>query len=286
MMIAVIECLATVTLVAAPVARTAPGGTITYSRLTDGTWQIWRYTLSSGASLQVTFDRRDKRYPMPGVGGLIYYHTSNQEPFSVNPVSGEVLPVLEGLAPLRGATASPDGSKVVFSKIRTDIEDSSNLWMARGDGTSPQTLTLDPGIQDQPAWSPDGRTLAFVNGQGYEKYEICLLSLQDRTITRLTSNTSHEFFPAWSPDGTSIAYSSDATGDYEIWVMDPTGKNARQITKSPGLDSRPSWSPCGNWMAFTSRRSGELEIWRSAPDGSDQQRLFNAGAPACDPLWQ
>jgi len=261
-------------------------GVVTYSRLTAGTWQVWQFDLKTGVDRQLTTGLTDKRHPAKGPGALIFYHNSNQETFSVNPANGESLRVLEGLSPVRSAVASPDGSQIIFSKIRTDIVDSSNLWIARVDGADPRPFTMDGGIQDQPSWSPNGRTVAYAAGHGYGTYEIYLLEIGGRVPTQLTKNKSYESFPTWSPDGSTIAYSSEVTGDYEIWTMDPKGESQRQLTQSPGLDSTPSWSPDGRWLAFTSRRSGELEVWVCSSDGSGQRSLVATGAPACDPCWQ
>jgi len=262
------------------------GDRITYSRLTDHTWQIWQRDLASGVDRQLTRSVFDKRFPGVGPASTVVYHTSSQRPWSTGDGGGgPERPILEELSPVRDVAVSPDGSRVVFAHPRLGAIESSNIWTARWEGDDARTVTDDPGLQFQPAWSPSGDEIAFIGGNGYGTYELYVAGVDGRTRRRLTENTSREFYPAWSPDGARIAYSSDASGDYEIWVIGKDGKNAAQLTRAPGLDSRPTWSPDGRRIAFTSRRSGGLEIWVMSTDGADQHRLFDAGAPACDPSW-
>ena len=62
--------------------------------------------------------------------------------------------------------------------------------------------------------------------------------------------------PAWSPDGRFIAYSSDKSGNFDIWVQPVGGGDAVQVTKSPAHDWQPDWSPDGNQIVFRSEREG------------------------------
>ena len=110
--------------------------------------------------------------------------------------------------------------------------------------------------------SPDGKTLAFdLLG------DIYTLPITGGEATAVTHSIAWEMQPQFSPDGKQIAFTSDAGGGDNIWVMDKDGTNQRQITKeSFRLLNSPSWSPDGQYIAarkhFTSRRSlGAGEIW-------------------------
>jgi Tol biopolymer transport system component len=274
-------------------ACSAPGterpdyaGELVCSVLTEGSWQIWSFDLESGRSERWTDGMLDKRYPCSGAGRAIVYHTSNQETYQVDTPGQAARALFADFEPLRDVVFAPDGTRAVFSKIRTDVIDSSNLWIADGVDARPRMLTNEIGIQGQAAWSYDGRRLAFVTGTGYGTYEIWVLDLETGARTRLTENHSHEFFPAWSPDGTRVAFSSDASGDYEVWSMNVDGTNQTQLTHSPGIDSRPSWSPDGDAIAFTSRRGGKLGVWVMNTDGTEPRTLIELEGEACDPLWR
>ncbi|MFC1553490.1 TolB family protein [candidate division KSB1 bacterium] len=72
---------------------------------------------------------------------------------------------------------------------------------------------------------------------------------------------------------TRIAFSSDRTGDFEIYTIRPDGTDLKRLTNSPGNDLWPDWSPDGSQIVFTSTRSGSSDIWVMDSDGSNQTQL-------------
>ncbi len=110
--------------------------------------------------------------------------------------------------------------------------------------------------------SPDGKTLVFdLLGDLY------LLPIEGGEARALTTSIAWEMQPRFSPDGEWLAFTSDAAGGDNIWVMKRDGSAARQITNEDfRLLNSPAWSPDGNYIAarkhFTSSRSlGAGEIW-------------------------
>jgi Tol biopolymer transport system component len=257
------------------------------SRLTGGTWQIWLVDASGEQQRQLTDGPGDKRYPAWISDDAIGYCTTNQQCFRLRlDPTAALKPILAEVWPVRDAAWSPDGARVVFSKFRTDLIDSANLWISDAAGTTRGVLTHAPGIQQNAAWSPDGRFIAYSGGQGYQTYEIYIVPAEGGEPTRLTENRSHEFLPAWSPDGRRIAFSSDRTDDYEIWVMDADGGNPTRLTDSSGLDTRPAWSPDGARIAFATNRTGTMQVWVMNADGSDSRPLIATEGGAGDPAWR
>lgn len=266
-------------------ARPILTGQLLYSRLTNGTWQIWKTNLATRQQVQLTSSPGDKRYPAWTPKGQVTYHTSNHRCYWVETGKPDK-PFLDDLWPIRDIAWSPDGAKIAFSRFRTDLVDSANLWIADAAGGKERMITHEAGIQYQPAWSPDGKWIAYIGGHGYGTYELYVVSEDGTERRQLTQNRTHEFLPAWSPDGAQIAFSSDTSGDYEIWVMQADGSNARQLTRSPGLDTRPTWSPDGTKIVFVTNRSGFLEIWAMNPDCTEQHLLEKAQGGVCDPVWR
>lgn len=267
-------------------ARSPLTGRLLYSRLTDGTWQIWRRDLATDERIQVTSSRGDKRYPSWTRDGQVIYHTSNETCHRTGNGGRPDEPLLSDLWPVRDVAVSPDGARIAFSKVRTDLVDSANLWIADSGGKERRMLTAEAGLQHHPAWSPDGSLIAYVGGHGHGTYDLYVIQPDGSGQRRLTEDRAHEFLPAWSPDGSRIAFSSDVMEDYEIWVIRADGSGAEQLTQSPGLDTRPVWSPDGTRIAFATRRSGALEIWAMNADGSDPQPLIQEDGAACDPAWR
>jgi len=90
---------------------------------------------------------------------------------------------------------------------------------------------------------------------------------------RLTDGLGRNEYPAWSKDGKKVAYSSDRSGNLDIWVMDDDGNNKRQLTTNPGTDERPAWSPDGKKIVFVSDRIGSINLWIMDSDGTNQKQL-------------
>src|SRR5215510_9504244 len=79
---------------------------------------------------------------------------------------------------------------------------------------------------------------------------------QQRKLWQLTFDPGLESEPTWSPDGRMIAYSSDRSGNFDIWVQ-PVGEgNPARVTTSEAHDWQPDWAPEGNLLVFRSERDG------------------------------
>lgn len=77
-----------------------------------------------------------------------------------------------------------------------------------------------------------------------------------RALSRLTFDPGLQSEPTWSPDGRFIAYSSDRSGNFDIWVKPVGGGDPVQVTHSPAHDYQPDWSPNGSNIVFRSEREG------------------------------
>jgi TolB protein len=92
--------------------------------------------------------------------------------------------------------------------------------------------------------------------------------------------------PSWSEDGTKVAFSSDETGDLDIYVMNADGTERINLTKRDAKDIDPAWSPTGEWIAFLSRTRGQTDIHRVRPDGSGLSTLTSFPAQEYSrPIW-
>jgi len=145
-------------------------------------------------------------------------------------------------------------------------------------------LTRAHGNDFSPAWSPDGRRLAFRSTRNGND-EIYVMEADGRNQRRLTRNPEEDRSPAWSPDGSRIAWGSIRNLNLEVWVMDANGSDERRLTEGGG-NEYPSWSPDGAQIAFHSfRDGGAAEIYLMDADGGNERRLTRNPADDSFPAW-
>ena len=140
-----------------------------------------------------------------------------------------------------------------------------------------------------PAWSPDGRSLAFEStraGDGHI-YVIDVRRCAVRAVTSVEGSA-----PDWSPDGRRIVFQRFAASGSELWIVGVDGRGLRRLTRPRlGADMLPSWSRRGSLIAFVraddSREELERrEIWLVRPDGRGLRRIVRGGwniTPAWSP---
>jgi Tol biopolymer transport system component len=143
-----------------------------------------------------------------------------------------------------------------------------------GGGASPDVPPLV--IRDgAPAWSPDGRQIAFYSEVDGRKADLFVMDSSGANLRQLTQTPEAEGYPAWSPDGSQIAFESHTPdGNFDVYVMKADGSNVRRLTQDPKRDVGPAWSPDGARIAFMSDRGGtEFNLYWMLADGSGVERL-------------
>lgn len=178
---------------------------------------------------------------------------------------------------------SPDGSQILLTKV-----DGPNRTIVRVDIATGRVdpVTQGPARDGQAAWSPDGRSIAFVRVEG-DKSNIFVLD-EGNQPRRLSSPGGDDELPAWAPNGQQLAFVSHRGGLAELYVLNRDGGGVRQLTDRSADkmgDWRPAWSPDGKSIAYTASR-GNNEIWIVSSDGANPRNLVPpAGKDDRDPVW-
>jgi len=135
------------------------------------------------------------------------------------------------------------------------------------DAASPiRQLTNTSAVNMRPAWSPDGKRIAFQSDRD-GVFHIYLMDGDGGNVRQLTSGTADDRHAAWSPDGKLLAVDSGSSTRREIWTVDVSSGTKKQITSLGAVASFPSWSPDGARVAFYVYRAGTMDLWVVGANG-------------------
>jgi len=110
--------------------------------------------------------------------------------------------------------------------------------------------------------------------------EIALGTEQERWVTRGNSSDRQ---PVYSPDGKTVLFSSNRSGNLDLWTIATDGGTVRRVTDDNAEDWDPAFTPDGKRVVWSSGRSGNLEIWIANVDGSGAKQISNDGVDAENP---
>jgi serine/threonine protein kinase len=174
----------------------------------------------------------------------------------------------------------------------SDLTGLLQIWLMNSDGTSSHQITDMPEGACQPAWSPDGRRLAFIspcagNQETYPGAGIFMINVDGSDLVAMPSVPGGDFDPVWSPDGVRVAFTSlrdfNRAQVYEFNLEDST---TRSLSANTVRDSQPAWSPDGGNIAFVTTRRGPYQIWIMEKDGNEPILLSRSGSlKDTHPVW-
>lgn len=150
------------------------------------------------------------------------------------------------------------------------------LVVADADGYGPQSIVGSPEPLLSPAWSPDGRKLAYVSfEQGNSAIYVQDVSTGAREL--ISSGRGINGAPAFSPDGRKMALTLSRSGNPEIYVRDMATGRTEQLTNHWSIDTEPVFAPDGRYIYFTSDRGGRPQIYRVPVGGGNPERVTLEG---------
>jgi Tol biopolymer transport system component len=178
-------------------------------------------------------------------------------------------------------TISRDGHRLAY--FRSNVFLNVNIWQATLDaptlaGRAPVKVVSSSRHQANPAFSPDGRRLAFDSNRSGTP-EIWISDADGSNASALTAfGGPITGSPEWSPDGRFIAFDSRAEGLSNIYVVRPDGAQLRRVNTGVRDSSMPIWSIDGKWLYFLGNVDGADRIFKMPVGGGEATRITKGEA--------
>ncbi|NDJ51668.1 MAG: hypothetical protein GYB68_01125 [Chloroflexi bacterium] len=213
---------------------------------------------------------------LAAVGTLIFWATGstgqsnaviqlffgNGEPVPVE-VSQETAPSAAQAPPAPSAPGAPfsvSAGSVVYSMV---VGGQEELFALTAGQANPVRLTDSPGDDRHPAWSPDGRQIAF-SSQRNGNWDLFILDMESGEIVQITDDPAYESNPTWSSDSFFLAYEAYYENNLDIYIVAVDGSQEPiPVTRNPEPDYAPAWSPVdgGREIAYVSVRDGNTDVY-------------------------
>ena len=214
----------------------SPDGTqIAFASFRDGAPHIFVMNADGTGTRRLTQTNRRDRHPSWSADGTQIIFSREGALFAAPAAGGTARRVGQGLGSAEDPSFSPDGSLIAYA-YRKRGSKNREIYVMNADGTGSRAVTVLRGHSSLPAWSLDGRTLAFQSDANLDHYEIFTVALNGKGVRQLTASAVDALQPAFTPDG-SIGFSRDGA----IWTTD--GTEQAQLTSGDDIDTNPVWNP-------------------------------------------
>jgi TolB protein len=181
------------------------------------------------------------------------------------------------------------GERGVFSTRIAYVTLAANrytLHVTDADGEGGQIALASPDPIISPAWSPNGKELAYVSFES-QKAVVWVQDISTGKRRMLANFRGSNSAPAWSPDGRDLALTLSRDAVAQLYLISRDGGTPRRLTQSPAIDTEPVFTPDGRLIYFVSDRGGGPQIYRMPAAGGNAERVSFTGSynisPAISP---
>ncbi len=185
-------------------------------------------------------------------------------------------------AAIYGAAWTPDGKEIVYARSNDASQDFQLMRFPLGRAASPERLSYAGDHAFKPVIARRGNRLAYTQ----ESFDRDIWQIQPGKPPRpFVSSTRLERAPQYSPDGKRVAFSSNRSGQTEIWACDAEGGRLVQLTHFEEHSGSPQWSPDGQWITFDRHMKTGWHIFVMASDGGQLRQLTSDDGDQAVPNW-
>jgi TolB protein len=181
------------------------------------------------------------------------------------------------------------GEKGVFSTRIAYVTKAGpryTLRVADADGENGQVALNSGQPIISPAWSPNGKELAYVSFER-QKAVVFVHDVASGARRAIADFRGSNSAPAWAPDGERLAVTLSREGGSQLYTIGKNGGDPRRLASSPAIDTEAEYSSDGRYLYFTSDRGGAPQIYRMPAGGGSPERVtFSGGyniSPAVSP---
>ncbi len=228
--------------------------------------------------------------PRSGEGTFVYLRGKGPgPPISWLDRAGKIQPLHAPAGVYTTLRFSPDGKRLAFSMASGTGED---IWVRDLGRDTPSRLSFLTGLNRNPVWAPDGKTIVFKSTNPAAPGLYCMRSDGSGEAQRLTDGKLDEIPFSISPDGKRLAFAGNGNGGSEdIFIAPIEGDSANlRVGKTelflgtPFREGFAEFSPDGRWLAYESNESGTYEVYvRPFPGPGGRWQISTGGG--FYPLW-
>jgi serine/threonine protein kinase len=240
----------------------------------------------SGETLLARFEGNRYSFPRWSPGGkkiAVSMHPSQAAPaIAVVTIATKTIESIKlpGLNVVSSAVWAPDSRGLIYMQPESAGADSSSV-------SARIYRQTEAGEAQQLGWSPAfGRTIELlppnklifgVRSPRENLREIFVGASSNVSARALTAGISTDRQPCYSPDGDRVIFTSNQSGNLDIWSLHRKAGAIRRLTENPADDWDPAFSPDGKHLLFSSSRTGQFEIWMANVDGTNPRQVTRGG---------
>ena len=240
----------------------------------------------ASAAAQFAFSRKGAVVYLPGV------NTNPQLTLNWLDRKGEIQPLRDVPAAYQELHLAPDGDRLA---LQIGAGASSDIWVYESQRDTLSRITLDPGYDGKPLWSPSGDSLVFHSSRDGARNLYWKSADGSGQAQRLTESLDRgqQVPNSWHPTGKYLAFfETDLEGGNDIRILaldgdDSSGWKSGQVTtffNSSFSEQFPAFSPDGRWLAYQSNESGQFEIYVRPFPGPGRKWPISSGG-GTHPSW-
>ena len=191
--------------------------------------------------------------------------------------------VMQSNEPLMSPAWSPDGQNLAYVSFENRQPSVYVQYLKTGDR---QRVSAKAGVNQAPAFSPDGKKLALTLSTREGNLDVYILDLSTGALTRITDDPGIDTEPQWSKDGQNIYFTSDRAGGPQIYrVSVQPGAHPQRLTFQGNYNARPRLSPDESQLAFVTQAEGTFRIAVMDLKGRGDVQVLTRGPSDVSPSY-